>query len=60
VANPQPEHQTGAPTSQSDSGGSSPLVPILIAILALAGISLIAVMVRRRRAGGPSVSPKAS
>jgi len=33
----------------SSGGGSSPLVPILIAIAALAGISIAAVIVRQRR-----------
>ena len=44
-------------------GGSSPLVPILIAIAALAAISISAVMVRQRRqrhSPGSAVSPKAS
>jgi hypothetical protein len=47
----------------SDGGGSSPLVPILIAIAALAAISIGAVMLRarRQRAGsGTPVSPEAS
>jgi cobalamin biosynthesis Mg chelatase CobN len=47
----------------SDGGGSSPLVPILIAIAALAAISIGAVMLRarRQRAGsGTPVSPGAS
>jgi cobalamin biosynthesis Mg chelatase CobN len=59
---PQQGAQAGKPASQSDDG-SSPLAPILIAILVLAGISLGIVIVRQRRrrqAGGPSVSPKAS
>lgn len=51
------------PAGEEDSGGSSPLVPILIAIVVLAAISLGAVMYRRRRAGAPgsgsSVSPEA-
>ena len=44
-------------------GGSSPLVPILIAIAALAAISIGAVMLRarrQRRGRGGSVSPEAS
>jgi len=50
----------------TDSGGSSPLVPILIAILLLAGGSVAYVMYKRRRAapGDPSdpsstISPEA-
>lgn len=55
AASPQESNQVGTPASES--GDSSPLVPILIAIAVLAAISLAAVMVRRRRqAGGPSVS----
>lgn len=49
--------------SHGDGGGSSPLVPILIAIAALAAISIGAVMfrARRQRAGsGTPVSPEAS
>lgn len=52
--------QVGAPT---DDDGSSPLVPILIAIAALAAISIGAVVIRQRRQRGDSgaqVSPKAS
>lgn len=40
----------------SDSGGSSPLVPILIAILVLAGGSIAYVMIKRRRAAAADVS----
>jgi cytoskeletal protein RodZ len=50
-------------TAQDDGGGSSPLLPILIAIAVLAAISIGAVMLRqRRRRGVPvkSASPKAS
>jgi hypothetical protein len=49
------------PVSSQDDGGSSPLVPILIAIAVLAAISLGAVMYRRRRglSSGSSVSPEA-
>lgn len=49
--------------SSEDDGGSSPLIPIVIGILALAGVSLATVMIRQRRrqdAGGAAVSPKAS
>lgn len=52
------------PASSQDDGGSSPLVPILIAIAALAAISIGAVVMQRRRRdaddSGTSVSPKAS
>jgi cobalamin biosynthesis Mg chelatase CobN len=51
----------GGETSSDDS--SSPLVPILIAIAALAAISIGAVVIRQRRqrdAAGAPVSPKAS
>ena len=46
--------QLGSDTAApgSDSGGSSPLVPILIAIVLLAGGSVAYVMIKRRRAGG--------
>jgi hypothetical protein len=45
----------------SDDGGSSPLVPILIAIAALAAVSIGVVVMRNRRGGSDSpVSPKAS
>jgi cobalamin biosynthesis Mg chelatase CobN len=50
--------QLGEPKSAaSDSGGPSPLVPILIAVAVLAAISVGAVMVRQRRgdAGGFSL-----
>jgi len=50
--------------ASKDKGGSSPLVPILIAIAVLAAISIGAVMLRQRRQrGGGSatpISPKAS
>jgi cobalamin biosynthesis Mg chelatase CobN len=49
------------PQPASDDGGSSPLVPILIAIAALAAVSIGVVVMRNRRgdSDGP-VSPKAS
>jgi cobalamin biosynthesis Mg chelatase CobN len=54
---------TGAPAAEtSDNGGSSPLVPILIAIAVLAALSIAAVLIRQRRQRGGStgtVSPKA-
>jgi cobalamin biosynthesis Mg chelatase CobN len=54
-----------ASAAQSESdGGSSPLVPILIAIAVLAAISVGAFFYRQRRQGegsdGSAVSPKAS
>ena len=45
-----------------DDGGSSPLVPILVAIVVLAAISIAAVMIRQRRqrdSANPSLSTKA-
>lgn len=66
TANPQAGTQAAEPLSASKdgSGGSSPLVPILIAIAVLAAISIGAVMLRQRRQRGGtsagSVSPKAS
>jgi cobalamin biosynthesis Mg chelatase CobN len=60
AAQPQQGSQVGTAASEN-SDDSSPLVPILVAILVLAAISLGAVMLRRRRqASGPSVSPEAS
>jgi hypothetical protein len=50
-------------SSKSDGGGSSPLVPVLVAIAVLAAISIGTVMLRQRRRRGGSVktvSPKAS
>lgn len=45
----------------ADDDGSSPLVPILIAVAALAAISIGAFYYRQRRQGpGSTVSPKAS
>jgi hypothetical protein len=62
-ADAQPSAQAKG-TQASDDDGSSPLIPILAAILALAAISVAAVMVRQRRQGGGSAgtapSPKAS
>jgi cobalamin biosynthesis Mg chelatase CobN len=56
--------QTGQPASHSSGGGSSPLVPILIAVAVLAAISIGAVIYRQRRQGnggsGSPVSPNAS
>jgi cobalamin biosynthesis Mg chelatase CobN len=57
-----------SPEPGSSGGGSSPLIPILIAIVVLAGGSIAYVMIKRRRAGDTdspgstdsSVSPEAS
>lgn len=47
---PGAQNGAGVPTSKSsDGGGSSPLVPILIAIAVLAAISVAVVMIRQRR-----------
>jgi cobalamin biosynthesis Mg chelatase CobN len=54
----QNAHGEAEPASQ-ESGGSSPLVPILIAIAVLAAISIGAVVIRRRRGSGAPVSPEA-
>lgn len=54
---------TGTPASSKSSGGSSPLVPILIAIALLAAISIGVVVMRQRRQqrdADSAVSPKAS
>ncbi len=51
---------SGEPASSQSDDGSSPLVPILVAIAALAAVSIGVVMYRRRRGPGTSVSPKAS
>jgi len=54
---------SGATQPADDGDSSSPLVPILIAVAALAAISVGAVVVRNRRQGGGSdagVSPRAS
>jgi hypothetical protein len=53
--------ELGEKTSSVSGDGSSPLVPILIAIVVLAAISIGAYYYRQRRQGaGSSVSPKAS
>jgi hypothetical protein len=52
-----------SPQPVDDGGSSSPLVPILIAIAALAAISIGAVVIRQRRqddGSGGQISPKAS
>jgi hypothetical protein len=51
-----------SPADSSDDGGSSPLVPILIAAAVLAALSIGAVMIRQRRqrdGSSPSLSTKA-
>jgi cobalamin biosynthesis Mg chelatase CobN len=60
-AQPQGGTQTSAGAPASSGGGSSPLVPILIAIAALAAISIGAVAMQRRRQhrSGSSVRPEA-
>jgi cobalamin biosynthesis Mg chelatase CobN len=54
--------QAAGPAPQSDDSGSSPLVPILIALAVLAAISIGVVAMRRRRQGEPGgdshVSPE--
>lgn len=49
------------PAAETDSGGSSPLVPILIAVAVLAAISIGYFVYRQRRqgSGSPVSSPKA-
>jgi len=52
----------GEAAAQTDDEGSSPLLPILIAIAVLAAVSVGVVMFRQRRRGGApgsSVSPEA-
>jgi cobalamin biosynthesis Mg chelatase CobN len=44
----------GSPEPGSSGSGSSPLVPILIAIVLLAGGSIAYVMIKRRRVGDPA------
>ncbi|HWO15391.1 MAG TPA: hypothetical protein VNM89_01605 [Solirubrobacterales bacterium] len=55
--------QTGHPAAQasSDDDGSSPLIPILIAVAVLAAISAAVVTMRGKRQSKPGapVSPKA-
>jgi cobalamin biosynthesis Mg chelatase CobN len=46
-----PQPQSGANISHS-SGGSSPVVPILIAVIVLAAISIGVVLYRQRKSGG--------
>lgn len=65
AGSPQAGTQAGQPVSSTDDGGaSSPLVPILIVMAALAAISGAVVMLRSRRhpgkPGSSSASPEAS
>lgn len=63
VAHQGDQNAAGTQASHSsDDGGSSSLVPILIAIAVLAAISVAVVMIRQRRQGGPNApaAPKAS
>jgi cobalamin biosynthesis Mg chelatase CobN len=48
-----------SPNAESDDGGSSPLVPILIVIALLAAISVGVVVWQRRRGDTPPITPKA-
>jgi cobalamin biosynthesis Mg chelatase CobN len=50
--------QVGEPKSATSDSGSSPLVPILIAVAVLAAISVGAVLVRQRRGSAGGLSPK--
>jgi cobalamin biosynthesis Mg chelatase CobN len=60
AAHPGAQNASGVPASHSDDdSGSSPLVPILIAIAVLAAISVAVVMVRQRRGPNASASPEA-
>jgi hypothetical protein len=64
AVNPGAQNKPGVQASKSgDGGGSSPLVPILIAIAVLAAISVAAVMIKQRRQRrGPTTtaSPEAN
>jgi cobalamin biosynthesis Mg chelatase CobN len=63
AVNPGAQNTPGAQASKSSDGGSSPLVPILIAIAVLAAISVAVVMIRQRRQRrGPTAtaSPEAN
>ena len=55
----QPVQTTSESPPKSDDGGSSPLVPILIAIFVLAAITLAVVLIRQRRQGDRSDEPGA-
>ena len=61
----RPDARASPPLTVDDGGGSSPLVPILIAIAVLAAISVAVVMIRQRRqrnSRGPTAaaSPEAN
>lgn len=65
ASHPQTQTASGKPASHSDDGGSSALVPILIAIAVLAAISVAVVMIRQRRqrgdgGSGAAASPEAN
>ncbi len=63
AAHPSGQNASPATQSHSDGGGSSPLVPILIAIAVLAAISVAVVMIRQKRQRrGPTAtaSPEAN
>jgi len=64
AVHPGAQNESGTLSSQSaDDGGSSPLVPILIAIAVMAAISVAVVMIRQRRQRrGPTAtaSPEAN
>lgn len=61
AVNPGAQKQPGVQASQSgEGGGSSPLVPILIAIAVLAAISVAVVMIRQRRGSTTTASPEAN
>jgi hypothetical protein len=51
--------QVPSPSAESDDGGSSPLVPILIVVALLAAISVGVVVWQRRRDDTPPATPKA-
>jgi hypothetical protein len=63
AVHPGDQSKSPAQTSKSDDDGSSPLVPILIAIAVLAAISVAVVMAKQRRQRrGPTgtASPEAN
>jgi cobalamin biosynthesis Mg chelatase CobN len=61
IAKAQSLETKGSPVSSSSDDGSSPLVPILIAVAVLAAISIGAFYYRQRRQGpGSTVSPNAN
>jgi cobalamin biosynthesis Mg chelatase CobN len=61
IAKAQSLETKGSPVSASSDDGSSPLVPILIAVAVLAAISIGTFYYRQRRQGsGSTVSPNAN